>query len=132
MEGSELGSDPIKCECEFYDCQCRKQCFCKLQGSPVGGRPEPRAQRCPICKTCPNDMASAGLDSDSGTPNEPKGPAPAAHEFKCTCNFDGIGGQDITAGSPNNGEGAGGSMDCDCKVADCSCAKKCKCRTPAK
>ncbi len=42
------------------------------------------------------------------------------HQFKCACSFDGTGG----VGMIN-----GGTMDCDCKIADCSCEKKCACKS---
>ena len=39
-------------------------------------------------------------------------------DYKCSCSFGGIGGAGISNG---------GFMNCDCRVADCSCSKQCAC-----
>lgn len=61
-----------------------------------------------------------GNEHDPDNPNA-EGPANSAYEFKCGCFFDGIAGKEVVDKS---------SMDCDCKVADCQCTRKCKCRMP--
>ena len=44
-------------------------------------------------------------------------------QFKCTCDFE---------SAPGTGALAGGTMDCDCKIADCACEKQCKCKMKSK
>lgn len=90
----------LDCDCETYNCHCRKQCFCKLISKPFSGNPVP-----------PPPVRTA---EDGG-----QSPAVPDHQFKCSCSFDGVGG---------GGLGKGGSMDCDCKIADCTCEKRCVCR----
>ena len=109
--------EPVKCACDEFDCVCKKQCFCKTQSEPF---PITQPSRCPTCKTCngrapPPANPPEGDDADEDADK----PAPAPHEFKCTCSFDGAGGKKM--GSKN-------AMDCDCKVTDCQCTRKCKCR----
>ena len=104
---------PIKdldCECEPYACSCHKQCFCRLAGDPFKGVHYPPDANCPVCAKCPNS-GSDGSDVDE--------PAAPKQDFKCSCSFEGIGGAGISNG---------GYMECDCKVADCSCSKKCACK----
>ena len=44
-------------------------------------------------------------------------------QFKCTCDFE---------SAPGTGALAGGTIDCDCKIADCACEKQCKCKMKSK
>lgn len=90
----------LQCDCDTYKCHCKKQCFCKLQEKPFTGTPVPHPP-----------TGRAGQQADA--------PSVPDHEFKCTCSFDGIGGP---------GASMGGTMDCDCKVADCTCDRQCLCR----
>ena len=103
LQKSEVLSDDdrklLDCDCESYKCHCRKQCFCKLLADGFGGNSVPPPP-----------------PKETGEPSKP--PVPD-HSFKCTCSFDGVGG---------GGLSNGGSMDCDCKVADCACEKQCVCR----
>ena len=92
-------------------CSCHKQCFCRLAGGPFKGIHYPPDANCPVCAKCPN----SGSD-DGDLNNEPSVPK---QDFKCSCSFEGIGGAGISNG---------GYMECDCKVADCSCSKKCACK----
>ena len=110
-----LNNDKLDCHCDLFECDCRKQCFCQLAGDPFGG-PDPGE----TCPKCPCGEIKMGNEVDPDSP-EAEAPATISHEFKCGCFFDGIGGKEVTDKS---------SMDCDCKVSDCSCARKCKCRMP--
>lgn len=103
MSASEetLGGDidaNLECECDTYKCQCRKMCFCQLQEAQYGG----------------NVVPAMSKDGD-----EPKGSGIVDSQFKCTCAFE---------SAPGTGALAGGTMDCDCKIADCACEKQCKCK----
>jgi len=89
----------LDCECEEYNCQCRKMCFCQLQEAAFGGNIVPSQNKADA--TSPS--ASNIVDN----------------QFKCTCAFE---------TSPGTGALSGGSMDCDCKIADCACEKQCKCK----
>ena len=113
-------SEPVSCACDEFDCTCRKQCFCKTQSEPF---PTSQPKACPVCKNCDGTPVpkSDGDDDDMGSGGIPDKPNPPPHEFKCSCAFDGGGGSKM--GSKN-------AMDCDCKVSDCSCVRKCKCRAP--
>lgn len=103
-----LGPKPdrgmLDCDCDTYKCSCKKQCFCKLQAKGFDGKP------------VPNPPAPPAGDSKAGGDK----PSIPDHEFKCTCSFDGVGG---------GGAAPGGTMDCDCKVADCACDRQCVCRS---
>eukprot|EP00940_MAST-03C_sp_MAST-3C-sp2_P002661 g2661.t1 len=88
----------LECECDTYKCQCRKMCFCQLQEAQYGGKVVP-----------------AMPDADE----DPKGSGIVDSQFKCTCAFE---------SAPGTGALAGGTMDCDCKIADCACEKQCKCK----
>lgn len=113
-------SEPVSCACDEFDCTCRKQCFCKTQSEPF---PTSQPKACPVCKNCDGSPLpeSDGDSDDLGNNGMPDKPNPAPHEFKCSCSFDGAGGSKM--GSKN-------AMDCDCKISDCSCVRKCKCRSP--
>ena len=113
-------SEPVSCACDEFDCTCRKQCFCKTQSEPF---PTSQPKACPVCKNCDGTPVpkADGDDDDTGSGGIPDKPNPPPHEFKCSCSFDGGGGSKM--GSKN-------AMDCDCKVSDCSCVRKCKCRAP--
>jgi len=50
---------------------------------------------------------------------DPEGANIVDSQFKCTCDFE---------SAPGTGALAGGTMDCDCKIADCACEKQCKCK----
>lgn len=102
VQGAGEDSKQLDCDCETYKCHCKKQCFCRIQSSPFGGQSVPNP-------TPPKESAE-----DGG-----KEPSVPDHEFKCTCSFDGVGG---------GGADEGGTMDCDCKVADCTCERQCVCR----
>ena len=102
------------CECQPYNCHCQKQCFCRMTEDPFKGLHYPPEANCPVCPVC-SDMKTKGPDSDDNA--LPK--SPPKQDYKCSCSFEGIGG----AGLSN-----GGYMECDCKVADCTCEKKCACR----
>ena len=102
----------LDCECEPYACSCHKQCFCRLSGDPFKGTHYPPDANCPVCAKCPGSGSDDG-DGDGGESSTPE------QDFKCSCSFEGIGGAGISNG---------GYMECDCKVADCSCSKKCACR----
>ena len=104
----------LVCECEPYECHCQKQCFCRMTEDPFKGLHYPPEANCPVCPVC-SDMKTPGAKSDSDVFPVP----PPKQDYKCSCSFEGIGG----AGLSN-----GGFMECDCKVADCTCAKKCACR----
>ena len=113
-------SEPVSCACDEFDCTCRKQCFCKTQSEPF---PTSQPKSCPVCKSCDGTpVPKPDEDNDDmGSSGIPDKPNPPPHEFKCSCSFDGGGGSKM--GSKN-------AMDCDCKVSDCNCVRKCKCRAP--
>ena len=92
-------SKMLNCDCEEYACHCRKQCFCKLTDQQYSGDHVLKKK-----KTAKDLDAKGGLID---------------HQFKCSCSFDGVGGFGLVAG---------GTMDCDCKVADCACEKRCACK----
>lgn len=102
VQGDGKDSKQLDCDCETYKCHCKKQCFCRIQPTAFGGQSVPNP-------TPPKESAE-----DGG-----KQPSIPDHEFKCTCSFDGVGG---------GGADEGGTMDCDCKVADCTCERQCVCR----
>ena len=100
MKGDDNEIDAkLDCQCDSYKCQCRKQCFCQLQEAQYGG-----------------NIVPAESDSDA---SDPKGSGIVDSEFKCTCAFE---------SAPGSGALAGGTMDCDCKIADCACEKQCDCK----
>lgn len=103
----------LDCECEPYTCSCHKQCFCRLTGDPFKGIHYPPNANCPVCPSCPSE------GDKSKEENEEEGASSAKQAFKCSCSFEGIGGAGISNG---------GYMECDCKVADCSCSKECACK----
>eukprot|EP00753_Platysulcus_tardus_P012832 PLAT3553.19.p1 GENE.PLAT3553.19~~PLAT3553.19.p1 ORF type:complete len:448 (-),score=217.04 PLAT3553.19:38-1381(-) len=84
------------------DCQCETyKCHCRKQ--------------C-FCKLGPTPFNGNIIPSKPVT--SPMKPGKADNQFKCTCSFDGIGGASMSNG---------GSMDCDCKIAACTCEKRCIC-----
>ena len=113
-------ANPVKdldCECEPYECSCHKQCFCRLTGDPFTGTHYPPDANCPVCAKCPVSGSDEGADGDDEAATTQK------QNYKCSCSFEGIGGPGISDG---------GYMECDCKVADCSCSKKCACKLKKK
>ena len=120
-ESDGTKGDPVECSCDEFDCTCKKQCFCKTQSQPF---PKKQPATCPVCTSCDGDPIDSSDDDEDkeGEEGSPDKPNPAPHEFKCTCSFDGAGGSENVGGSTSGG------MDCDCKVSDCSCVRKCKCR----
>ena len=120
-ESDGTKGDSVECSCDEFDCTCKKQCFCKTQSQPF---PKKQPATCPVCTSCDGDPIDSSNDDEDkeGEEGSPDKPNPAPHEFKCTCSFDGAGGSENVGGSTSGG------MDCDCKVSDCSCVRKCKCR----
>jgi hypothetical protein len=106
------GSTDLDCECKPYECHCNKQCFCRLSTDKFEGTHFPPEANCPVCPIC--------AKPNKEDPKNGKGPVTnIEQDFKCSCNMDGVGGPGISEG---------GYMECDCKVADCTCSKECQCR----
>ena len=116
MDPKDRGAD-LACECQPYECHCRKQCFCRLAADPFRGMHYPPEANCPVCPVC-FDSPDAGNPGNDATEQAPDD-VTVEQDYKCTCSFEGIGGAGISNG---------GFMECDCKVADCTCDKKCVCR----
>ena len=106
------GSTDLDCECRPYECHCHKQCFCRLSVDPFAGTHFPPEANCPICPVCTKPSKNAPQKGKGATKN-------AEQDFKCSCNLEGVGGPGISEG---------GYMECDCKVADCTCEKTCQCK----
>ena len=110
--GEQGGSTDLDCECKPYECHCNKQCFCRLSTDKFEGTHFPPEANCPVCPIC--------AKPNKEDPKNGKGPVTnIEQDFKCSCNMDGVGGPGISEG---------GYMECDCKVADCTCSKECQCR----
>ena len=111
VEESSGPLDDLDCDCQPYSCTCRKQCFCRLSADPFSGIHYPPNANCPQCPSCDNHN-----DDDDDGNGDTKGMSKP--DYKCSCSFGGIGGAGISNG---------GFMNCDCRVADCSCSKQCAC-----
>ena len=110
--GGQGGSTDLDCECKPYECHCNKQCFCRLSTDKFEGTHFPPEANCPVCPIC--------AKPNKEDPKNGKGPMTnMEQDFKCSCNMDGVGGPGISEG---------GYMECDCKVADCTCSKECQCK----
>ena len=121
-EQATTSSSPLNdldCDCQPYSCTCRKQCFCRLSADPFNGLHYPPNANCPQCPTC--DAKKKENDDDDDDDDGAKGATKP--DYKCSCSFDGIGGAGISDG---------GFMNCDCRVADCSCSKQCSCTSKKK
>ena len=86
--------------------------FCRLSVDPFRGTHFPPEANCPICPVCTKPSKNAPQKGKGATKN-------AEQDFKCSCNLEGVGGPGISEG---------GYMECDCKVADCTCEKTCQCK----
>ena len=117
VETDETGAlNDLDCDCQPYSCTCRKQCFCRLSADPFNGLHYPPNANCPQCPSCDDHKEDDDDDDD-----DHKGVSKP--DYKCSCSFDGIGGAGISNG---------GFMNCDCRVADCSCSKQCACTSKKK
>jgi hypothetical protein len=112
MQGNAKSSTDLDCECKPYECHCHKQCFCRLSTDPFSGTHFPPEANCPVCPVCSTPGKDAPQKGKGKTKN-------IEQDFKCTCNMDGVGGPGISEG---------GYMECDCKIADCTCSKECQCK----
>ena len=56
--------DKLNCHCDFFECECRKQCFCQLAGDPFGG-PDPGE----VCPKCPCGEIKMGNEADPDNPD---------------------------------------------------------------
>jgi hypothetical protein len=106
--------DNLDCDCQPYSCSCQKQCFCRLSADPFAGTHYPPNANCPVCPSC-NETPEKDDDDDDNPLQKP--------DYKCSCSFDGVGGAGISNG---------GYMNCDCRIADCSCSKQCACTSKKK
>ena len=106
----DLDNPDLDCECKPYTCHCLKQCFCRLSADPFQGTHFPPEANCPICPVC-SGAPKKKPDQEEKTRN-------IEQDFKCSCGYEGVGGPGISEG---------GYMECDCKVADCTCEKDCQC-----
>ena len=108
--------DNLDCDCQPYSCTCQKQCFCRLSADPFIGTHYPPNANCPVCPSCHDTAPDNDEDQD-------KDDEVAKPDYKCSCSFEGVGGAGISNG---------GYMNCDCRVADCSCSKQCACTSKKK
>lgn len=117
------GDNNLHCSCEEYACHCQKECFCRFASDPFNGIQYPPEANCPVCKYCGPNQGGGEDDEKAHKKNAPSKTPLKDHDFKCTCALEGIGGPGISDG---------GSMTCDCRLADCTCDKKCSCHQPPK
>eukprot|EP01006_Ploeotia_vitrea_P037051 TRINITY_DN66088_c3_g2_i1.p2 TRINITY_DN66088_c3_g2~~TRINITY_DN66088_c3_g2_i1.p2 ORF type:complete len:272 (+),score=120.93 TRINITY_DN66088_c3_g2_i1:32-847(+) len=101
--GGAAKTESLKCKCEKYACQCRKECFCKIVEKFKGKK----------LKVPKGGAKAAAKDK----PKSAKKKKTKDITFKCGCEF---GGADF---SMSKSEG----LDCECNGAKCTCTKKCKC-----
>ena len=113
MAASKDDTTNLDCECKPYECHCAKQCFCRLSADPFQGLHFPPEANCPVCPVCVGAGGKGSEKSQEGAKTA------IEQDFKCSCNFEGVGGPGLSEG---------GYMECDCKVADCTCEKECQCR----
>lgn len=102
----------IVCQCNSYECECQKECFCKI----VDGQSFKNKKGIETWPVGFPANADEPKDSSEDEGEDPSSTGPSV--FKCGCDFN---GQDVEV-SPESG------LDCDCSATRCKCTKKCFCQ----
>jgi hypothetical protein len=117
VEGLDLLDEETEmdCSCDTYECQCMKNCFCRIGEEEFGGTTVPRLK---VVEESEEGESKGGDDDDKGS-DDPRERGLPENQFMCKCSMEAVAAGALMTSN---------TMDCDCKVADCACQKKCLCR----
>jgi len=128
-------SNNMNCQCEEYNCNCHKECFCQIVNKPIttlkssfieleetisahdSSEDEEETEAATTSGFFPFLLQKPKKGKKAPPPPTSSSFGGGATLFKCGCDF---GGVDVTVTDTQ-------ALQCDCSVAKCSCDKKCSC-----